>query len=361
MTVLLAAALLLQEAIAKSDPHRGDYHGAALACQEGLKLLDAKPAEAIPKFERALEVFRKLSEKKAEPERYLERRLRIYDTFGDSQVFDFFPHQYLGRARMRLAEAASTDEERREQAEAAVRDLEAAVKHNRAASESYLKAAREALEKLPKPPAPPDPEELRRRWKEEWTQAARALSLDTWKEKDAGLGARLRELLGRMAREAAPPEALEAGDWVRAEAERARGKKPVKDEAARRVAWCRTLEAALRDFKEFAGPLQALAEARQEAERIASYKGAFTLKIAVRPWARVELEREGRPVALEDGASTPLVRPNLEVGAFRVKLSHPVHGTRTFDIRESDVREGKTYLLHGSVAWGEFRLTELKP
>ncbi|HVR85826.1 MAG TPA: serine/threonine-protein kinase [Planctomycetota bacterium] len=88
-------------------------------------------------------------------------------------------------------------------------------------------------------------------------------------------------------------------------------------------------------------------------------RGTFTLKVAVHPYARiVSLSCDGEPVAL-DQAATPLVVPDLHLGSYELRLSHPQLGDRTVKIPRDQVRAGKTYVVWGQMERPALEVKEL--
>ena len=92
-----------------------------------------------------------------------------------------------------------------------------------------------------------------------------------------------------------------------------------------------------------------LAPVREKAAGIANFKGRFTLKFVIGPYAEVtKLSREGKEVPLAKRA-TPLTVPDLEIGDYEIELAHPQLGKKQIRIAGAELKEGKTYRISGAM------------
>lgn len=123
----------------------------------------------------------------------------------------------------------------------------------------------------------------------------------------------------------------------------------------------------VRDWTVFAGEatagierLRTMAAAiprlRAETESMLAWKGTFTLRVLIAPYAKIaQVRKDGREVAIGE-TFTPAVLKDLEIGDYELRLEHPELGTAPVSIAAGDLKNGKTYLLSGPVK--EARLVE---
>src|SRR5262249_28854239 len=120
-----------------------------------------------------------------------------------------------------------------------------------------------------------------------------------------------------------------AADWFRKEIELAENalelwqSRPrsdwmkLREPAAHARDWCDAAASALQGLQgEFAVVSSRLSAARRGSEALASWRGEFTLRIAVVPFGQVKsLKRRGQEVELKE-RDTPLVLPDLDIDDY---------------------------------------------
>jgi hypothetical protein len=124
----------------------------------------------------------------------------------------------------------------------------------------------------------------------------------------------------------------------------------VKDPAARALGWCDAVKAAIGHRKgEFTALAGRLEEVRRGSERLARWRGEFTLRVAVVPFGEISaLKRGGQAVLLKD-RETPLVLPELEIGDYEIDLSASGQPPLHFTIPADRLRDGVTSTLVGDL------------
>jgi serine/threonine protein kinase len=212
---------------------------------------------------------------------------------------------------------------------------------------------------IPAPPTGPTAAEeaskRQRAWREAWAALQPPLAFAAWKPGDAGLPAKARNALTRMADEAAAGDAIQANDWVREQVRTAGD--AVKDATGTRAerrarleraaAWCEALAAAVQGVGSLRAAADEAGRIRADAKALAAQRGTFTLRVFVEPYAEVRrLRCGGKDVALAQTA-TPLVVENLEIGAVELVLAHPQLKEKTVTIGEDELQEGKGFLVRG--------------
>jgi hypothetical protein len=198
-------------------------------------------------------------------------------------------------------------------------------------------------------------------WLTSFRAERRALEYREWKAQDPAATDAIHHLLDRLDDQPAD-SSREAADWLRKEIELAENAlelwmtrprsewSKVKDPAARAFGWCDAVKAAIGHRKgEFVALSGRLEELRRGAERLARWRGEFTLRVAVVPFGEINaLKRGGQAVLLKD-RETPLVLPELEIGDYEIDLSSagqpPVH----FAIPADRLRDGVTSTLVGDL------------
>lgn len=345
--------------IERLNPQKEAYDRAARACEQALRLLETDPEAALQKLN---EVHEKLDPPDKPGLKDHERVLKFEVQSGDySAPVAFYPYQYRGRARLKLAAAAKGVEEKRRLLAEGVADLQKSVEKGVESSGPLLAGAKAELAKLPPPPPPaPTPAELAAAWSKEWAALRPRIAAGSFKPGEAALVETAGRLLKRLASEASTREQIEVAAWIALEVEGARGRVKAlpREEAKRAVAWCETLSAATAGIDALRAPREALGQVRADAARVAEYRGSFTLKIGPSPYAEeVRILREGKEIPLAQRA-TPLVAVDLEIGDFTVELAHPETGKRTVTIPAASLREGKAYVLSGRMK-GELAVTPL--
>jgi serine/threonine protein kinase len=207
------------------------------------------------------------------------------------------------------------------------------------------------------PPAAPGGSE----WLTSFRTERRALEYREWKAQDAAVVETMHHLLDRLDDQPAENN-REAVDWLRKEIELAENvlelwmARPrsewskVKDQAARALAWCDAVKKAISDRKgDFVALAGRLEEVRRGSERLAQWRGEFTLRVAVVPFGEVNaLKRGGQAVLLKD-RETPLVLSELEIGDYEIDLTAASQPPFHFAIPADRLRDGVTSTLVGDL------------
>jgi hypothetical protein len=129
--------------------------------------------------------------------------------------------------------------------------------------------------------------------------------------------------------------------------------------AGRLVGWCDTILVALKDVDFLKRSSDSTHRTRTAAAAIADYKGSFTLRIFVGPYAELtKLTRNGKDVPVAQRI-TPLVVGNLEIGDYELELTHPQFGKKVEKISAGQLKNGKVYQLGGQIKDAKLRMTEL--
>jgi hypothetical protein len=353
-------ALLQQRIIERGDPQKDLYNKSVKACEQARILIESDPEAALQKLNEIHERLKPADKRGLE---HYEKLIQFEVLAGDyTKPVAFYPFQYRGLARLKLASLAKEVEDRRRLLTEAAADFQKSVDRGVKASEEHLEHSREELAKLPPPPPPaPTPDELAAAWSREWGLFRPKLAFATFKAGDASRADTAGRLLKRMAAEASVRDQLEASQWVASETDLvSKGVKTfLRDEARRAVAWCDTLASAAAGIDALRAPRELLASIRAEAARIAAFRGSFTLKIGPAPYAEnVRVLREGVEIPVGEGA-TPLVLVDLEIGDFMIELSHPEAGKHTVHLTPAMLKEGGTYVLSGRMKGGELVVSPL--
>jgi predicted Ser/Thr protein kinase len=203
-------------------------------------------------------------------------------------------------------------------------------------------------------------------WYSAWYKLAQELDYDDWKPGDASLASRINQHLQSIKSEA-PLHQPDIHDWfdrqtTKAETNFARlsGSAPEKRVAASRiVAWYDAVMAAAKGIDFLKKEMEGANKVRAEVNQVANYKGSFSLRILMFPFAEVKrLTTGGKDFPLKQRI-TPTVIGGIEIGDIEVELSHPQFGTRIQKIPSSELKDGKTYLISGDLEHGKIRCAEL--
>ncbi len=204
-----------------------------------------------------------------------------------------------------------------------------------------------------------------REWLSAWNATRRLLDLDDWRPDDTGTAARANALLRRIADEA-PGRDQDAADWLAGQLDRAEarlraagGPSETAKAPARRIAlWCDAILAAAGGVESLERISERAARVRAAARSLADYRGRFTLRLLVGPYASVtRFSRGGTEVPLQQRHS-PAELGTFDIDDYEIELTHPELGTRSFSIAAGDLKDGKTYLLCGRMREGDLRLSE---
>jgi serine/threonine protein kinase len=219
-------------------------------------------------------------------------------------------------------------------------------------------AATKPPDPAPPPPGPTAAEETAKRqqaWRGAWAALQPPLAFAAWKPGDAALPAKARDVLARMADEAAAGDAIGASDWVREQVrlagealKDATGTRAERRARLERTAtWCEAILAAAQGVGSLRAADDEAGRIRTDAKALAAQRGTFTLRVFVEPYAEVRrLRCGGKDVALAQTA-TPLVVEGLEIGAVELVLAHPLLKEKTVTIGEDELQEGKGFLVKG--------------
>ncbi len=223
----------------------------------------------------------------------------------------------------------------------------------------------------PRPPEPgPEASAAQRAeaWYGDWQKVRAPLDYDDWKAEDADLPGRVAAHLATLAAEA-PRRVTDVSDWFEAQTVRAQGAlqglpaeiQKRREAAARLVGWCDAAAAAGRGLEALKPALATASQLRASAATIANYRGSFTLKIVVGPFAELtRLARDGQALALPSQRFTPISALGpLQIGDYELELSHPQLGKKIEKIGAGQLRDGGTYRLSGHLADPKLTFTPL--
>jgi hypothetical protein len=202
-------------------------------------------------------------------------------------------------------------------------------------------------------------------WYTAWRKLAESLDFDDWKAGDATLAERVNGHLAAL-KASAPLREGDIYDWFdrqvgRADTQMGRlgGGDEKRATAARVVAWCDVVQASTKGQSFVKKHVDTAARIRGDAARIANYKGSFSLRMIVGPFAELtKLTRNGKDVPVPQRV-TPLVLGGLEIGDYEVEFTHPQLGKKTEKISEKQLKDGKTYQISGRLQDARLRVTEL--
>ncbi|HVR86745.1 MAG TPA: serine/threonine-protein kinase [Planctomycetota bacterium] len=218
----------------------------------------------------------------------------------------------------------------------------------------------------PNPPVEDSSARKAAEWYAAWIKLTESIDYDDWKAGDAGLVERVnRHLL--ILRAEAPLRQADVYDWFDRQTTKAEnqfgrlggGGDEKRGSAARLVAWYDMIEGAAKGVDFLKRQMDSALKIRGEAARIANYKGSFTLRIFVGPYAELtKLTRNGKEVPLSQRV-TPLILGGLEIGNFELELSHPQLGKKVEKISEQQLKDGKAYQISGRFQDAKLRMAEL--
>jgi len=203
-------------------------------------------------------------------------------------------------------------------------------------------------------------------WYTAWIKLTESLDFDDWKAGDALLVDHANKHLLALKAEA-PLRQSDVYDWFDRQTTKAEnqvgrlsgGGEEKRGNAARLVAWYDTILGAAKGVDFLKRQMDSAGKLRADAARIASYKGSFTLRIFVGPYAEVtRLTRNGKDVPLSQRV-TPLTLSGLEIGDFEIELTHPTLGRKVETVGEKQLKDGKSYQVSGRFQDAKLRVTEL--
>ncbi len=131
-----------------------------------------------------------------------------------------------------------------------------------------------------------------------------------------------------------------------------------KTQVERIRAWTSFAEAATAPVKRLAALRTAAGALRAETEQVLAWKGLFSLKFLVAPYAKVaSVTRDGKPVEIGE-VYTPAVLKDLEIGDYVIVLEHPEQGRATVRLAAGSLKNGRTCLVSGKMAGGAVQVSE---
>ncbi len=134
-----------------------------------------------------------------------------------------------------------------------------------------------------------------------------------------------------------------------------------RDEAARRVRWCRALQSILEGTDEkFAAARNLAAAGAARYRPVADYLGSISLTVNAFPYAEIRSLRAGDAWIVKDGRMTagvpggpvqytPLKLVDLDIADYALVLANPQRGECTLSIPGSKLRHGSRYVYSGSL------------
>jgi hypothetical protein len=196
---------------------------------------------------------------------------------------------------------------------------------------------------------------LAEKWSEDWSPLELLLDFDKWKPGDAALAEKTRGVLARMEKEAAKRDSVPAVRYLQDQADQAADAasklgKPDRDRAKRIIAWCDMLAGAVRDIPELKTAADKAGEAKKSAAKIADFKGSFTLRVLVGPFAKVtKATKNGQPFTLRQ-TDTPFAESELEIADYEFEFTHaPSSKKQAVKVAAATLQDGKTYLISGQM------------
>jgi serine/threonine protein kinase len=200
-------------------------------------------------------------------------------------------------------------------------------------------------------------------WYNTWFELSGLIDYDDWKAGDATLTDRVNKHL-LLLKSDAPQRGPDVHDWfdrqtTKAETQFSRMAADEKRQtASRMVAWYDALMASMKGIDSLKRQLDSSAKFRAEVNKIANYKGSFTLKILVGPFAEVtRLSTGGKEYPLKQRA-TPLMIGPVEIGDVEVELT--LGGVKKVEkIPAGQLKDGRVYELTGRLQDAKLRVKEL--
>jgi predicted Ser/Thr protein kinase len=200
----------------------------------------------------------------------------------------------------------------------------------------------------------------RDKWKREWQGMKDDLSFGDWKP---GANPQLAEKANKHLelRMAALGDSIQVGnavtDWFKGEVGTAKSfvagihgdqGKWTRNQAdvKRALLWCDQMAILAKDIEELKRHLGTLQEIRTMATAITGWRGQCVLRIAVDPYAEVELKAGGKRLSLKE-SFTPLWITDLEVADYVLVLKHPEHGEHQVNL--AGLEGGKAYQVSGKM------------
>src|SRR5262245_7072947 len=212
------------------------------------------------------------------------------------------------------------------------------------------------------PPPPPAGTEAERAWRDSFLPCQVELSFHNFKDLSPARVAEIRKLMASM------PVSLKpwAAEWFLGQAVLLPGdvwpKKEWmerRDEAARRVRWCRTVQAILEGADEkFSGTRNLASSGAARFAPVAEYRGRVTLGITATPFAEVRSLRAGDTWIVKDGRRTadppggpvqytPLVIEDLDIAEYELVLVNN-DAKQKLTIPSAKLTHGLRYTFTGS-------------
>src|SRR5882672_5384436 len=203
-------------------------------------------------------------------------------------------------------------------------------------------------------------------WYSGWIKLAEMMDFDDWKPGDPTLAENANKHLAALKSDA-PNRQSDIYDWYDRQTTKVEnqvgrlsgGGDEKRGAAARIVAWYDMIQGTAKGIDFLKRQMDSAAKLRADAARIASYKGSFTLKVFVGPYAEItKLTRDGKDVPLSQRV-TPLTLGGLEIGEFEIELSHPQLGKKVEKFGTKQLKDGKVFQISGRIQDPKLRMTEL--
>ena len=191
------------------------------------------------------------------------------------------------------------------------------------------------------------------KWLDDWlTKVRTGLAFARWKPGDAAFADQTKQLFARMAAEANKRDVPDVTDYLETQAREAAAAAATlgkdRDRAKRILDWTAMIAAAAQGVDALKASLDTLPSTRALALKVADFKGTFTLKIAVGPFAQVtKLSKGGTEEVQLPQRSTPLWVRDLVIGDYEIELVHPQLGKKQIRIAEAGLKDGKVYQITG--------------
>jgi serine/threonine protein kinase len=198
--------------------------------------------------------------------------------------------------------------------------------------------------------------EARDKWKKDWLALSGELGYETWKP---GQNPKLAENAIAHLKDIEAKQV--SSDTVQSmviswyQSELSRAKDDVKrifdnesnwgrdrDQVIRAQNWCSQAAALVNGLDLLKTHAAVIPDILRMGERITDYKGTFTIRVVVGPYADWELKRGGKVIK---SGETPAREEGLDVAEYTLVLKHAEHGTHEIPLK--DMIAAKTYLVTG--------------
>jgi serine/threonine-protein kinase len=213
----------------------------------------------------------------------------------------------------------------------------------------------------PPPVEPPSGTEAERGWREKFLPFQVELAYHNFGTFPEARFVELRRLMASM------PPTLEAwvAEWFLGQAVLLPGEvwpkrewMEKRDEAARRVRWCKSVQLILEGADEkFGGARNLAAGGVTRFSPVADYRGCVTLRVMAMPFAEVRSLRAGSAWPVKDGRRiaggpvqyTPFIIEDLDIADLELILVDPAGAERKLSIPGANLKHGCRYTYSGSL------------